>query len=610
MRHLSKAIAATLTLLCGEALALPANLAKLPAKMSLHRPSFYMPNPARSDMPDIGSSTLFLRDNAEDGTSTYLGKHRLDRPAYRANSQESDSEIITTYFRSTTGCADLDLVVLSQQTRGDTVVYGCAQALNHIPILGTYAVAEVYQDTVQYARDFLIKPPRLTTQATLPASRAAQIAQSAIKADAQQAKATTAPLLAIYVHQEVPKLIYQVGMDSEAPWSFWTVFVDAQTGEVLRRDQSGLDAHQGQITGPVERRCANGTVDQRSMPHIQWSVGYAADDEGRFESDMDLGSLQVSFNGAFFRIDSYGNAPMQTITSTPDPEGRGLLAITPASIAQTTPYYHLSRARQFVLRSLGDDDAPPFLRLRSWLKGQIPVRVNLPSGYKGFSCNAFYNGRSLNFYQADPVVGCQSSSRTPKVIIHEFFHGVHDHLTANEHTFDHQVSEGIADFGAAIVTGEPDMTGFMGCDDVMRGRSNLRTCVNEFNYCRSKRCDSYPGDEPHNAGPVLAGALWELRTHLIRRHGPILGEEKTAEFLMRFMSVVTDMGSAYSAAIAADEDDDDNPANGTIHSCEINNAFLQTGREAKGHFPNSRRQAVPCVPIVGRPPPADVEAST
>ena len=79
-----------------------------------------------------------------------------------------------------------------------------------------------------------------------------------------------------------------------------------------------------------------------------------------------------------------------------------------------------------------------------------------------------------------------------------------------------------------------------------------------------------------------------------------------AEFLIRFMSMVTDMGSSYSAAIAADEDDDRNPANGTVHSCEINHAFLQTAREQKGHFPNARRQAVPCVPVVGAPPPVRI----
>lgn len=584
------------------AYALGPNLGPLPARMSLHRPAFYMPNPARGDMPDLqGNSTLYLREDAEDGTSTYLGRHRLDKPAYRSRTSEADAQLVTTYFRATTHCPHLELVVLSHQAQGERTVYGFAQAVNQVPILGTYAVAEVERDTVQYARDFLIRPPRLTTQATFAASSASQVALDAIRADAQQARPTTAPLLAIYVHQDTPKLIYQVGIDSEAPWSFWTVFIDAHSGEVLRRDQSGLDLHPGRVMGPAERRCANGPVDKVGMPHIQWSVGYAADDEGRFDSDVDLGAVQVTFNGAFFRIDSFGNAPMQTVTSTPDPTERGILSITPASIAQTTPYHHLSRARHFVLDALGDDQAPPLRRLRSWLHSQVPVRVNLPSGYKGFSCNAFYDGRGLSFYQADPEKGCQNASRTPKVVIHEFFHGVHDHLTANEHTFDHQVSEGVADFGSAMLTGEPNMTGFFGCDDVMQARSLLRTCINDYTYCRSKRCDSYPGDEPHNAGPVLCGALWEMHRALERRHGPSAAYEQMAAFLMRFLSVVTDMGSVYSAAIAADEDNDDNPANGTVHSCEINHAFLQTGK-GKGHFPNARRQAVPCVPIVGGPP--------
>ena len=297
------------------------NLGPLPASMSLHRRMLYMPNPARGDMPDKdGQSRIFLRDNAEDGTSTYLGRHRLDRPAYRDSSRQDDAALLTTYFRSTTGCDDLDLVVLSQKVTAESTVYGFAQSVDQVPILGTYAVAEVRQDTVQYARDFFIKPPRLAVHPSFPASRAAQVALRAILSDAQQARATHGPPAGRLRAPGDP----QAHLPDRRRQRGALVVLDGvrrrpHRGGAAARPVGPRPARRPGSSAPPSAAAPTARWTRCPMPHIQWSVGYAADDMGRFDSDVDLGSVQVTFNGAFFRIDSFGNAPMQTVTSTPRP---------------------------------------------------------------------------------------------------------------------------------------------------------------------------------------------------------------------------------------------------------------------------------------------------
>jgi hypothetical protein len=174
-------------------------------------------------------------------------------------------------------------------------------------------------------------------------------------------------------------------------------------------------------------------------------------------------------------------------------------------------------------------------------------------------------------------------------VYHEYAHGIHAHSTPVDAGVspDPQVSEGIADYVAATLTGNPNMRGIFGCDD------NFRSCVNNLSYCEGGNCDFDANSEPHAAGQVLCGAWWKLRDQLIARYGNVQGVATADRLHLRFLTFVGNMHSAYQAAIAADDDDDGDPSNGTHHSCEINAAFLDALGPQLPHFPG-QPQRVPC----------------
>jgi hypothetical protein len=587
----------------------PAFAAPTPSMAHLHsRPPWALRLPLAGSQAPTGrqllpSSTARGADEADDDDAdmmSFLGQHRLDRPRFRTESVESDTAVIMTYFRGVTGAHNLELAPLSRSGHDGVTLYGFAQAVNKVPIVGTFALAKVHHDMVQYARHFLVQPPKIDTRPRIDAAAAGRDAWRDILSFAKQATPVTSPILGILYDGEQPRLVYRVGIDSEGPWNYWTVSVDAHDGQIVRRERSGLDGVQGVVTGSVEPACEGDPLEAMPLPFVQWSHGLATDAAGAFSSDAELARAELSLNGAYFRVEPFVGEPLQQQTNLRAAPAHNEVRLSDAGLSQLDAYYHASRARLWLGQRAAGVPSLAQSRLWPWANSQVVLRVDLPSGYKGFSCNAFYDGRSLNFYQADATMGCHNSSRVAKVVYHEYGHGVHDHLTANEHTFDPQVSEGVADYIMAAITDDPNVTGLFGRDVILEGRSTARTCVNNYTYCRSRRCDSFPGDEPHNAAPVLCGALWELRAALEQRYPGPRGQEVADQFVLRFLTLVTDMNSAYSAAIAADDDDDHNPANGTRHSCEINDAFL--GLPGKlPHFPNLRRQRVPCVPQVAAP---------
>ncbi len=532
-----------------------------------------------------------------DGSMTFLGVQPLQRPRFRTKSVDSDTATIIHFFRQSTGSTALELLALSHSEHEGRNLYGFAQAVGGVPVLGTFAFAAVRDDTVRYARNYLVVPPQLNTLPGVSADHASGKAHADIVSFARNAREVEAPTLAIMFIEDKPTLVYQVGVDSEAPWSYWTVYVDAQSGAVLSRSKTSFDSVGGTVTGNIEPSCQGERPKTVALPYVQWSRGLATGVEGNFFSDRSINRAEVSLNGAFFRVQSYPGDNAYATVPLQLGNADNELYFDRAPLSQTDPFYYASEARLWVRARARTLPQLAQSRIWSWTGSQMPIKVNYPSGAMGFSCNAFYDGRSLNFYQPDARMGCNNSGRSANIVYHEYGHGIHDHLTANQYTFDHQVSEGVADYVMATMTNQPNVTGLMGCNAILTGRNTKRTCVNHYSFCRNRqRCHSFPGDEPHNSAPIMCGALWELRTAFKAKYGDSAGTLAADQFFLKFLTMVTDMNSAYSAAIAADDDADNDPRNGTDHSCEINQAFLGAGGNSFTHFPDLVRQRVPCVP--------------
>jgi hypothetical protein len=191
---------------------------------------------------------------------------------------------------------------------------------------------------------------------------------------------------------------------------------------------------------------------------------------------------------------------------------------------------------------------------------------------------------------------CNNASQVAKVVYHEYGHGVHHHLSGMKN-FDVGISEGAGDYVASTITNNPEMTGLLTCKDPLPTGNKLmqRTCSNHYTYCKKKgQCDTVEGEEPHTSAPVVCGAFWDLRESLIKRYGAEEGVVKADTLFLKFLSLSTNLEGIYSAAIAADDDDDGDPKNGTAHSCEINAAFLGEGPGLTAHFPDASVDKVPC----------------
>ncbi len=541
----------------------------------------------------------------DDGTVTFLGQVYLGIPQSANPSSEAVANIIETYFKSVVGDANIELNLLasdSDESGGSRFAY--VQTVRGVPVLGTYALAHVQDSAVNFSRQFLVQTPDLNTTPSVTVASAEATAQADIASFASQASIgdEKTSLQVLYV-ETTPYLVWEVSVKAEDPYGAYHVYVNARNGSLVTSVKTSMDSVSGEVTGNIEPMCQGDDPVSVSLPHLQLTDSLITDADGTFETKRDVAQVKVNLSGPYFKIISHAR---DTLTWSSPLDGQPAfneVTLDQAPLAQIDAYYYVHQARGWLVDRL--DATTNFSRNRAitWANNQLPVHVNLPNGHHGMSCNAFYDGSSLNFYVAEPRYGCNNSSRAAKIVFHEYGHGIHDHLTAARNTFDSQVSEGVADYIAASITNDPNITGLVGCVKPLRGRTTVRTCENNYSYCRSKKCNSFPRDEVHNAAPVICGALWDLRAEMKQRYGAADGVTKADKFFLRFLTLVTDMSSSYSAAIAADEDDDGDPSNGTKHSCEINRAFFSEGLSKKAHFPDAMKQRVPCVAQAGQSQP-------
>lgn len=209
------------------------------------------------------------------------------------------------------------------------------------------------------------------------------------------------------------------------------------------------------------------------------------------------------------------------------------------------------------------------------LDDQIKVNVNLAQ-----DCNAFFDGAALNFFHRTAM--CENTALIQDVVFHEYGHRVHTaEIIQGVGSFDGAMSEGVADFLAASITGDSGMgRGFFFTDTPLR---ELDPPDSEWRW---------PIDigEIHHTGQIIGGTLWDLRKELILELGDVDGVALTNKLYVGALRTSVDIPTTLLSALAAD-DDDGNLDNGTPHECAIRNAWGRHGLrtvtgsvEAPGHL--------------------------
>ena len=194
----------------------------------------------------------------------------------------------------------------------------------------------------------------------------------------------------------------------------------------------------------------------------------------------------------------------------------------------------------------------------AWLDTPLPVHVDTAG-----SCDAYSTADELHLFLAG--AGCQNTALVGDVVFHEFGHTLHAHsIIAGAGAFQPELSEGLADFGAANLTEDPGVgRGFYFTDDPVR---DLDPPGHEQHWPEDIDADT------HVTGDILAGALWDLRKALVRDLGHDAGVVQTEKIFTGIMQRAASIPASYLAALVAD-DDDGNLGNGTPHECAIRQAF-------------------------------------
>ncbi len=507
----------------------------------------------------------------KDRRATFLG--RVD-----VRNARSAEERALAFVRAnvSTGVAPT-LKVERVEMTGDDAIVTVGQQIDGLPLDDASAVLLVDDMGVRFARLGLREPPRELAAAALFDPLVAELARSALLAREVIVRKSD-----LVVHAETNAAAWRVEVRTEAPYGHWLVFVDARDGHIVERRRLAGDAVSGDVRFTVDATCPGDPTAEVAMPNIAWSADQHTDDAGRFSVSDTRTTATVSLESPYFTIVNHAGslAGPWVFPLAPSP-AFNTLQIGNAPLDQVSPFFHAHRVRAWMRGRLETRNSQ-----FAWSEESVTVNVNLPG-----TCNAFYDG-TLNFFSAGG--GCNNTGRVATVVYHEYGHGIHAHSSS---TFDGQVSEGIADFVAATINNHPQITGLTSCG------SAFRSCENRLTYCASG-CDLSPGSEVHDAGQVICGVLWELREQLVARYGQDLGVATTERIMLKFLTLVGDMDSTYAAAIAADDDSDNDPFNGTLHSCEINRAFADDTPGAVAHFPSlvGKIPSAPTVTVAHQPP--------
>jgi hypothetical protein len=212
------------------------------------------------------------------------------------------------------------------------------------------------------------------------------------------------------------------------------------------------------------------------------------------------------------------------------------------------------------------------LDARAWLKSinpndtkfdfQVFANANINS-----SCNAYYNGSSINMYRASG--GCNNTGFST-VVVHEEGHWAND-LYGSGNGGD-GFGEGNADVLAMYVYDTP----IVGQDFFANG-GFVRTGENMRQFCGNGNGGCY--GEVHNDGEVLMGALWKVRVALNASLGNAAGDLTANTLWVAWMNAYNDtqIRTVVEDHWLALDDNDANLLNGTPNYSDINEGFVIQG---------------------------------
>jgi hypothetical protein len=366
----------------------------------------------------------------------------------------------------------------------------------------------------------------------------------------------------------LPRLAYKATVQwlpaDTAPEGY-TYFLDARDGAVVQREDA---IHYFDVGGTVYTMATPGVApDGATNPETQQVMKYArvqssagttfTDANGNFNYVGQTGPLNCTFNytGSFNQVNNSGGSPyslQQSLSGT----GNSVV-LNPSSqdlvTAQANAFQGVNAVRDWVRMVNPADSHADFVHT---------ANVNITS-----TCNAFFNGNSINFYQTGG--GCANTAYST-VVAHEDGHWLN--VLYGTGNGSDGMGEGNADVWAMYVF-DHNIVGMNFCGNGCHVRNGL----NNNQFC-GDCCGGCYG-EVHADGEPWMGAAWKVRRNLNNTLGNAAGDAVADALFLGWMNSYnqTQIKSVIETQWLTLDDNDGNINNGTPNFADIDAGFTEQG---------------------------------
>ncbi len=396
----------------------------------------------------------------------------------------------------------------------------------------------------------------------LDATAAANAAHLGIPSSQGDAVQGEPRLVVLPMHREAgPEyhLAWEVMLKTAAPEGLWRTYVDAGDGSILwRQDEYAYFQITGNVQGKIEENFGwpyfDGAMEDERVKASGTYTGYTNEagdyvievpNNTNYSVVADLNGLYCNVNDRLDNVDA-----VLTQNGAPGTPVNFLYDDTNSDKAERDAWFHVNL-------------------VHDWIKGLDPTfndldyamnaNVNLTTG----TCNAFWNGSSVNFYYQGG--GCNSTGRISDVIYHEYGHGITQEIYSPQSPpTGSGMGEGISDVVSMSIHDDPIVGEyFYQNGGSVRNGMNLR---------------QYPGTEcageVHCLGEIFMGANWKTQAAFDVKYGTAQPAQWGPLFVAAWKTKQTSMPNFLNRLLMAN-DTDGNLANGTKDWYEICDAYAQ-----------------------------------
>jgi hypothetical protein len=368
----------------------------------------------------------------------------------------------------------------------------------------------------------------------------------------------------------VGHLAWSIDVQFEEPGSdpigrlYW---IDARGGYPLRDEAS---VHFFDVGGTISTMATPGTradtatnaetaqpAKYMAVTHSGGTVYTDADGNFNIPGVNTAQNVTLRYLGLYGNVDDSPTGIPYSIPVTLNPGPGNVVLLNPASLdtvtSQANIFNHVGTVRDYVRRITPTDATAD--------------RVFVGHANIANTCNANYNGSSINFFAAG---GSCNNTAFSTVVAHEQGHWLNQ--LYNTGNGSDGMGEGNADVFALYAYDTP-----LNGEGFYTSGGAVRTGTNTRQFCGD--CSPSCYGEVHRDGEPWMGAAWKVRVNLNNSLGNVAGDLAADTLFMGWMNGYnqTQIRSIIELQWLTLDDDDADLSNGTPHAADIRNGFRAQG---------------------------------